>query len=245
MRSSTLLFVFGSTVLATPSLVHAQDDATADRDEVRAEAQFREATIALEEGRFAEAVEGFSTSLDLFPQLSTAFNLAVALRGVGRTRAAVELFDELLGGRYGEFDDEWLAAAQRLRSEAAAEISQLRITIRGADSAELRINGVTAGRLRLGEPTLRQVDAGTHVLAGLAPGRTTQDIAVTVERGREERVELHFTEVEDEEEGSVVPWILIGAGIAAVAATIVVILVIGGQDDPEFENGDVFGITFT
>ncbi|MEM9188647.1 MAG: hypothetical protein AAGF12_05700 [Myxococcota bacterium] len=238
--------------MAMPSLAWAQDQASeepaaqdqaSEEPSAQAEALFEEGTAALQEGRFAEAVERYTASLDLLPQLATAFNLAVALRGVGRTRAAVELFDELLDERYGAFDDAWRATAEELRRETVREIARLSITLEGAEAAQLRIDGVPAGELRAGAPLLRRVDAGTHVLAALASGRATEDVSVRVERGGEATVELRFTE--EEGGGSALPWVLLGSGIAVVAAVIIVVLLTTGGEDPEFEEGDVFGVTFT
>src|SRR5262245_50540261 len=98
--------------LAT-SIASAQD---VDRETAAREA-FDRAVAAMQEGRTREGVELFRRSLDLLPRTESAFNLAVALRGVGDHVAARATLDALAAGTYGTLGEEELHAVEGLRDE--------------------------------------------------------------------------------------------------------------------------------
>lgn len=179
MRPSLLVLLF-SLLFTTPSL--AQPSSTrraspsANTDPQRqARSQFDDAARAIAEGRFAEARDLLRSSLALFPRPATAFNLAIALRGTGETRAAVAVFDALLSGEYGRLNAAQQEEARTLREGAAAEIATLVVLAEGRDELELRVDALEPIRLAAGETRELALDAGDHVvLARRADGREAE-----------------------------------------------------------------------
>src|SRR5512147_3037867 len=78
------------------------DDAERGAAEEQARQLFDEGKDAMAVGRFSEAKDRFERSLALVPRASPAFNLAVALRGMGRPKEASDVLTRLLGGEYGD-----------------------------------------------------------------------------------------------------------------------------------------------
>lgn len=188
-RALGLLLVLAAALSAAPA--RAQDAA----DRRRARQLFEQADGALSGGRFAEARDLLRRSLALYPHTATAFNLAVALRGTGEIRAAVQTFDQLLSGSHGELDAEQRAQAETLREETAAEVGVVRITTSGAPRVEIRVDGVRVGEIDDGGSLEWRCDPGPRVVTASAERHETEERRLEVERGRTHEVamELHLT----------------------------------------------------
>jgi hypothetical protein len=184
MRVVSVLLVLALCLLAT-EVGHAQS-----RDEREARRLFEEANAALESGRFSVARDLLRRSLDLAPNAASAFNLGVALRGTGETRAAVQVFEELLGGERGEISDGQRREVRRLLRETRAEIAALHIHVEGAETIEVRVDGERIGEAGDGETLTHQVDPGEHVVTATAPRRQTEERRVELERGGSRRLSL-------------------------------------------------------
>ena len=173
-------------------------------DLARARALFEQATEALQAGRFAEAVKSLRTSMEIAPRASTAFNLAVALRGTGDAVAAEAMFARLLTAELGPVEPAKLEQVKQLSAEVTAEIATLRIVVSGAEDAELRLDGRL---LRLddgGRGALARVNPGTHHLVATAQDRETVDRVVEAGRGARLEVRIALLPQRDVRPGHVV-----------------------------------------
>ena len=193
------------SVLVAPSIALAQDagvpneppaGATTDDDALRAEARelFESAVPLLEERRFDEAVDPLRRSLELFPNLPTAFNLGVALAHVGETQAAIELFESILGGAHGELSDTQRADTAAMLRQARTELATLRIRASGAPAIRIDIDGQHVGDVVGGAELAWRLDAGEHTVAASADGFVPIEETVTLRRGQRRRVTLTLGE---------------------------------------------------
>jgi len=171
--------------LAAPSAIEAQG-----RRAHEARTLFEEANAALENGRFAEARDLLRRSLELSPNAASAFNLGVALRGTGETRAAVEVFEALLEGEYGEISGGQNVEVRRLLRETRGEIAVLHIRVEGAETVVVRVDGEQVAEADDGETISHEVDPGEHVITASAPRRQTEERRVELERGTSRRLRL-------------------------------------------------------
>lgn len=145
------------SLLSLPA--HAQSEP--DHEE-RARVRFEEGTAALRDGRHAEAAAALEESHQLTPNVSNAFNLAVAWRALGRLREASVLLDRLLLGELGELDAERHEVVSEERRQVRAEQPQLVIDVRGGE-AEVEVDGVPAGTAR-GAALLVEANPGTRTI---------------------------------------------------------------------------------
>jgi hypothetical protein len=166
--------------LASPSRAAGQ---TPDRRADEARALFDRGREALDTGRFAAARDLFRRSIEVAPNVASAFNLAIALRGTGETRSAIETFERLLEGGYGEISPEQRRQIAELLGPARGDLGHLTVVVRGAEEIELRIDGALIATAHDGETVRREIDPGEHVITASAPRRTSYEQAIVVERG--------------------------------------------------------------
>jgi hypothetical protein len=157
-------------------------------DQAEARALFERGKQAMSAGRFAEAREQFQRSLELVPKASAAFNLAVALRGMGRPKQSHELLERMLRGEFGELPADRREEVALLAAEARRDIATLTVVARGADSIELRLDGVRAGTLVPDRPLTLEVNPGERVLAFGARLRDPLERRVTLGPGKSAKV---------------------------------------------------------
>lgn len=169
-RWSWLVFLFGWC--GAPHVLCAQADGAPESE---ARALFSEADRAIDEGRFAEARDLLTRSLEARPHPATAFNLGVALRGTGQLHRAVEVFDAILGGRYGAIRDEQRREVETLRASVRGDFAS--ITVAACDDSGALESPLTTfldgqRQADLSACTLEElsVDPGEHVLRIEAPG---------------------------------------------------------------------------
>jgi hypothetical protein len=192
-----VILLSGSALVSVnASLVYAQDGAQSgtrsEADVARARALFESATESLRTGRFAEAVRALRASLEIAPRSATAFNLAVALRGTGDALGAAALFDRLSHGEFGTIDLAKREEVERLRAEVAAEIGSVRITVRGADLIDVRLDGAKAGAVRDGEEISARLNPGQHRVIATARDRETAERTFDLPRGGSVSLELRL-----------------------------------------------------
>jgi hypothetical protein len=214
--------------LAT-SIASAQD---VDRETAAREA-FDRAVAAMQEGRTREGVELFRRSLELMPRTESAFNLAVALRGVGDHVAARATLDALAAGTYGALGEEELHAVEALRDEIARETPSLRIEVDAAD-ASVSIDGTEIdGDARALTVAL---NPGAHEVVARAPRHRESAHTIELALGESEALAIALEPIvdvaparareplDDTDDGTVFesPWfwivgaLLVGGGVAAV-----------------------------
>jgi hypothetical protein len=162
------------------------------RDSTEARELFEQAAEALQVGRFTEAVDLLRRSLELEPRPSTAFNLAVALRGMGDLLAAERMFEQLVDGQYGSVEPRKRKEVRSMLGEVRAEIAELSVRIRGSESAAVRLDGEGVATVRRGEALEVRVNPGRHQLEARARGREPVERAIELSPGSSERVTLEL-----------------------------------------------------
>ncbi|MEL6544830.1 MAG: hypothetical protein AAFQ82_09400 [Myxococcota bacterium] len=88
------------------------------------------------EGKFSEAVTSFRSCLENDGDPSCAFNLSVALRGVGDYIGAKRTLRALLEGRWGKVPTQWRKQAKSLLRETTRSVASLTLQVSG-DAASL------------------------------------------------------------------------------------------------------------
>jgi hypothetical protein len=229
----------------------AQDDAD---PRARARELFERGTEAHRSRRFTEAITDLRASLSLYAHPGTAFNLANALRGAGRTSEAAEVFDALLDGRYGALSETELTEARALREATRSELATLRVSVRGPDAAEIRIDGNRVEDVEGGEQSYL-VDAGGHVVDARAEGFRPSDVRVEVASGEARDVALSLDAIatrssaDPSDEGATLwakPWLWIALGVlVAGAAALTIGLVVANDNASGPFVDDELGVTGT
>ena len=156
----------------------------APSDEAEAKTLFDRGKQAMSAGRFDEARDLFQRSLDLVAKPSASFNLAVALRGMGRPKESSALLLQLLEGRYGELPPERRNEVERLAREEAGEIAKLRISATGADRIDVRVDGLRVATLSPNRAISVEVNPGERVVTLSARKRDTVERRVTLAPGK-------------------------------------------------------------
>lgn len=216
-----------------------------DRETAAREA-FDRAVAAMQEGRTREGVELFRRSLDLMPRTESAFNLAVALRGIGDHVAARRTLDALAAGTYGALGEQEVRAVEVLRDEIARETPSLRIAVDAAD-ASVAVDGTELdGDARA---LIIALNPGAHQVVARAPrhresARTielalgeTEELAIALEPIVEVATPSTGEPFDDTDDDTVFesPWfwivgaLLVGGGVAA--AVLLVSLEPSGTED--------------
>lgn len=175
----SLLLLLGLWAAARPAIA-ADDEALARR-------WFELGRAALSTGRFAEARDLFRQSLEKVPKAGSAFNLAVALRGTGESKAAVAILDRLLAGELGPLQKAQQQEAEALRRQTQAEIGVIALRAPALPDLKLRLDGIA---VTLGADGVIPVDAGPHRLEASASGHHPGELRVEVERGGRAEVTL-------------------------------------------------------
>jgi hypothetical protein len=203
----------------SPSMAAAQRQ----RDPAIAEARelYAQGLELVEDGRWADAMEAFRRSYELSAAPPALFNLALALRALGRVREARDRLAEL--GRLEGIEPTIGDVANVLRLEAASRVAILTIEgLPSVDGLELRLDGASiddgARPLRL------ELDPGEHALSVSAPGYAAFEWQRDVDDGEEIDVDVELRVVEPE----IWPWIVVGgAGAALVVVAVAIGVAVG------------------
>lgn len=171
--------------------------------------------------RWEAALESFRASYAESGSPVALFNLAGALRELGRPREAREAFDRLLADP--SLDDGLRARAEPLRLEVAAQVARVRIVGVPAGEARLRADGIERDT-SVERPLELELDPGRRALAVELLARRW-DWAGTVEPGARLELSARFPDPPSES----LPWVVVGVGVAAVLAAVVVGVVVDRQ----------------
>lgn len=161
-------------------------------DQREARELFERGKTAMNAGRFAEARELFERSLELVPKASAAFNLAVALRGMGRPKESHELLQRMLKGEFGELPPDKQREVATLANEARRDVAKLTIVARGAKAIELRLDGVRVGTVAPDRPLTLEVNPGERVVTFSAKLREPIERRVTLAPGKSAKLEAEL-----------------------------------------------------
>jgi hypothetical protein len=165
----------------------------APNPELEARTLFDRGKESMSAGRFAEASDLFQRSLLLVPKPSAAFNLAVALRGMGRPKESAEVFGQLLAGKYGTLPAERRAEIQSLVREVEADVSTLEISAGGASSIDVRVDGLKVATITTRKSVRIRVNPGERVVTLSAKQRDPVERRVTLAAGKSARVSATLT----------------------------------------------------
>lgn len=223
-------------LLVAASPVGAQEGTAATEGadpEAVAEARslFEEGTRAVHQGRFREADEALTRSLVLVPHPATAFNLVVALRGLGAMVRARGVCERSLES--AALDAERAAEARSLCDEVRASVAQLTVRAVGETPFVLRVDGAIQGELTPGQERSLALDPGEHHLLAIAEG-LTREHDVRLPPGGSIALELSAPRPSDVDVGLVVG-VAVGSAAAVVLAVVIGVLVAGGSDGPEYD----------
>jgi hypothetical protein len=152
----------------TSSLAYAQEASAAPEAVAEARSLFELGTRAVHEGRFREADEALSRSLVLVPRPATAFNLVVALRGLGAMVRATGVCERQL--LVAALDPAQATEARTLCDEVRGAVGHLTVRAVGSTPFVLRIDGAIQGELAPGDERTLSLDPGDHHLLALADG---------------------------------------------------------------------------
>ncbi len=234
VTAAALLLAAGRPARAQPM----QDGETTSRpsraDLEEAKARFLAGRAAVEAGRWADAVENFERAYQLSKAPSALYNLAVALRALGRYREARDQLERLFEVHGERLSPRLRADAERYLEEARGQVATL--LLEGLET-ELRHRVRVDGRLvpDEGERPLRvEVDPGRHALVVRAEGRRPFEWEGEVGAGATERIEASLLVEEEsapapsplqpappreEEEGGLLssPWFWVGTTVVLAA----------------------------
>lgn len=230
MRSAVFLLIL---LLATH--VSAQDTEATSESAPDAVAEARQlfelGTRAVHEGRFREADEALSRSLVLVPRPATAFNLVVALRGLGAMVRASEVCERQLLG--AALDAAQEAEARTLCEEVRRSVAQLIVRATGDTPFVLRIDGALEGELAPGDERILALDAGDHHLLALAEG-SSREHDVRLPPGGSITLTLSAPRPMGVDVGWVVG-ITVGSAAAVVLAVVIGVIVAGNASGPMYD----------
>lgn len=172
-------------------------------------------------GRWADALKRFEASFSLAPNAATLFNIAVAMRSLGRHKEARNAFDRLLQSYGAELDEPTRTQAKTLRAEEAARLAVVRVTT--FVPCMLRIDGALSSDRGVAERVV-EVDAGRRAFSVECPKRKPMTRELKVAEGARTQLTLKppllkpivVTRVTPAR--SPVPWVLVGVGGAAALA---------------------------
>jgi len=137
------------------------------QDEDAARAAFEAGQAHAADERWAEALEDFERSYELFERPTTLYNIASVLVRLGRARDAIAAIDRFLEQAEGGRDARIVRDARALREAAAESLRTLALRVDPPD-AVVRVDGDE----RPGEGATRQIvlDPGGHEVEVSAPG---------------------------------------------------------------------------
>lgn len=210
----------------------AVDPLAVDPDAVaEARALFDEGTRAVHEGRFREADVALSRSLELISHPATAFNLVVALRGLGAMVRASGVCARAL--ETAPLDVARASEAHALCDEVRSAVAQLTVRAVGATPFVLWLDGAIQAELSPGDERSLALDPGDHHLLALAEG-LSREHEVRLPPGGSVTLELSGPHPENVDVGLIVG-VAAGSAAAIVVAVVIGVLLTYGSSAPGYD----------
>jgi len=257
--------LFRSTVIVSALLLGlagsaaAQDDDAPDAETTAAaRSLFDEGMAAVDAGRFQEATDLLSRSIELRDSAVTRTNLALALVELGHLVAATEHLRTAI--RMSEPSSRvWELASSYLR-DLEPRLGQIRISVEGSpEGTEVRLDDQPVPEALVG--VYQPVDPGRHTIALFRGDERLSDQQVQIVSGRRSSVTLvasaptpeQLAAAEgagggasrgtgDDGGGSVAEeawfWILIGVLVLGAGAGITAAVLLTSGGEPEYQLGD-------
>jgi hypothetical protein len=202
--------------------VRGAEPGAEDRETARA--LFEQGKSEMSVGRFAEAREHLQKSLSLVARPSVAFNLAVALRGMGRPKESAQLLRRMLAGDFGVLPPDRRAEVVQLEQEVRRDIARVVVSASGAPSIEVRIDGVLVTTLTSSHPSAIETNPGERVVTLSARHHDSIERTLVLVAGKSQTLtaKLAPSRTARQEQGSVFksPWFWAGAGTVVAGALV-------------------------
>ncbi len=165
---ASLLLLVGLVTSAGVARAQECNAHASDAEVERARSLFVDGSHDVEAYRWSDAIPKFEQSYALSCAPSALYNLAMALRALGRHHEARDAFDRLLAD-HEALDDERRRTAETYRQEEAARVAVLLLAGLDPDThPELHFDGEDVGDE--GERPIRiEADAGAHSLIARIP----------------------------------------------------------------------------
>jgi hypothetical protein len=203
-------------------------------------------TRAVDEARWADAVESFRRSYDLSANPAALFNVGVALRALGRHVEARDAFSRLVEEHGASVATDLATRAREMLEEERARIAT--VTVRAPAGCVLTVDGEAKGTTTA-SPESIDLDAGVHELRAECEGREpfewSREVAeaarveVVVDPPRVVRAARTTDGAPPASDGpGAGPWVVLGGGLA-VAAAGAVLLGVGIADTSVVEGATV------
>ncbi len=173
-----------------PAAAGAQDAAES------AEALFERGMEEVRAGLYGLAVAHFRRSLSVEPRVSTAVNLAGALRSVGAERRAEAILDDVLAGAYGRVGRHLRASIDEQLTAIRAHLCSVTLVVTaaepGAEAIHVSVDGREVSRLDTPGQVLLRVDPGERTISAVAPGYRVTTVRRSLAVGAHETIELEL-----------------------------------------------------
>lgn len=153
--------------------------------EAEARTQFERGVALLDQQRFAEAISALEASQRLRPSPAVTYNLALALRGVGRMQASIAEFERYLAQPSRSATPEELAQIRGIVAELRRSLVTLELRVSPGD-AMVRIDGAAPQRMT----GSLMLDPGAHSVEVTAPTYLSASRSVTLAHGSRTALEI-------------------------------------------------------
>lgn len=207
-------------LLALAGSAHAQTDPDGARE------AFAEGIEAAADARWERARERFAASYALEPKVAALYNLATALRALGRHREARDALDRVLTDPDAREDVR--DSARTMRAEEQARIARLVLAL---DPAAVRVRIDGRPRRDTGErPLGLEVDPGPRALDVEREGSRPYRWSGRLAPGEERRLEVALQDDAPVRRVVKSPWLWVGVGAVLVTVVTVVVVARAGRD---------------
>lgn len=201
-------------------------DARAQSDSESAREAFAEGIEAAADAQWERARERFAASYELEPKVAALYNLATALRALGRHREARDALDGVLSDPDAREDVR--DAARSMRVEEQAQLARLVLSLE-PPMVRLRIDGHP--RPDRGErPLVLEVDPGSRALDVERDGARPYRWSGRLSPGEERRLDVALQAEVSERRVVKSPWLWVGVGAVLVAVVTVIVVARANRD---------------
>lgn len=232
LRGALPTHLFVVLLLLAPSVTRAQDCNPSEGEVAEARALFIAASAAVDGGRWADAIDSFERAYSLSCAPSALYNLAMALRALGRHREARDGFDRLMR-LHPDLGGELRQSSVQYRAEEAARVAVIELLGVEGLSPQLVFDGseITDSGAR---PVIIETDSGNHSLVARIPERQPFVWDGSLSDGQRQAITVIFEEPREVSGFDPVPLIVTIAAVlvAGAAAGVTAFLVDDAQLRP-------------
>lgn len=177
--------------LCAAQTVSAQVDGPGEHQQ-QARELFDDGMRAVRAGLFATAVLHFRRSLRIDPRVSTAVNLAAALRSSGAELDAERILRAILRGAYGRVGRSLREAVEAQLDAVRGRIATAELEVVGGEPVYVTIDGREVRRMDHPGTTRLRLDPGERTIGAVAPGFRLTTIRRSFAPGSHERLRVEL-----------------------------------------------------